>query len=549
MIRTLRIQNFALIDEVEVNFNAGFTVITGETGSGKSILVNALNLLLGERANFDVIGNAGNKATVEGEIDLRGFGLSDFFLEHDLDYYDNCIIRREVSTQGRSRAFVNDTPVQLTVLKALTSQLVHIHSQYNTLDLKARSYQLFILDALAGLLSEREKVTNIFKDWKIASNELNALKQQSADIVAQSDYDSFQLNELISLDLDNTNYEELQERLNTSSNAESLQQTYGEVIDGLSNDSQVLDQLRSMLSILYKSGTTDSSILERLNASLIELEDVSAYLESKLNELNINPEELRLTEERMDAYNHALFKHKCNDQKGLLSLKQSLEAKSHSSEELIEEIEKLESDLARLNGLLLKSSEELHQKRKASLTSIENNIIELLSELKLGETKLEFSFSQLEDCGEFGKSAVEIMFSPNPGVALIPVHRAASGGELSRVMLALQSLLAEKTKLRSILFDEIDTGVSGEVAQKVGETLKRMGAGMQVIAISHLPQVAAKGAKHLKVSKKVQDGVTNSMVQELNSQERVEEIARLMSGDTINDAALENARSLINHEA
>ena len=250
MIRTLRIQNFALIDEVEVNFNAGFTVITGETGSGKSILVNALNLLLGERANFDVIGNAGNKATVEGEIDLRGFGMSDFFLEHDLDYYDNCIIRREVSTQGRSRAFVNDTPVQLTVLKALTSQLVHIHSQYNTLDLKARSYQLFILDALAGLLSEREKVTNIFKDWKIASNELNALKQQSADIVAQSDYDSFQLNELISLDLDNTNYEELQERLNTSSNAESLQQTYGEVIDGLSNDSQVLDQLRSMLSIL-----------------------------------------------------------------------------------------------------------------------------------------------------------------------------------------------------------------------------------------------------------------------------------------------------------
>ncbi len=546
MIRILRIQNFALIDAVEVNFHSGFTVITGETGSGKSILMNALNLILGERASFDVIGPAADRASVEVEVDVADFGLKSWFKANDLDYFDNCIIRREISVQGRSRAFVNDAPVQLTLLKYLTSRLVHIHSQYNTLELKDRSYQLFVVDALAGLLAEREKLASCFRDWKQSSAELSSIRTQIQEIAAQSDYEEFQRNELRELELDQYNYDELAKELTVLSNADELRNVLEELSAGISDDGSLLDKLRYHLAAVRKYEHALDDLHERLNGVLFELEEIERDAGNKLSSLEVNPSKIQLLTDKLDAYNRMLFKHKCSNASELKAFIAELESNSQNNEELHKREQSLSVQVEQQTAALSKQAKELHTKREAAIPQMEKRIVSLLELLKLENTRLSFRLETRDEITIDGEDTVEMLFSPNTGVPMVPVHKAASGGELSRVMLALQSLLAEKTRLRSVFFDEIDTGVSGEVAQKVGETLQRMGNGMQVIAITHLPQVAAKGGQHLKVLKAEQDGISRSRVVELSQTERIEETARLMSGDTINQAALDNARALMN---
>ncbi len=548
MIRTLSIENFALIDAVRIDFNHGFSVITGETGSGKSILLNALNLILGERANFSVIGNRSDKSIVEAEIDIAGFGLEDFFKKNELDYFDRAIVRREIYKQGRSRAFVNDTPVQLSVLKAFTSQLIHIHSQYNTLELKDVHFQLKVLDVLANTQTERERFSELMRSYQLNMKLLADKKERLTASFAQEDYNSFQLNELLELELDKTDYDGLQEEAKKGEHADEIRSGLGDLKTVLSGESGVLDQLNYVKSTLIKKVTYDPKLQElfkRLNSVLIEVEDISNDAEGALEKVDFDPRKLDEIITKLDTYNRIMQKHGATTQDDLAVLMEELRASSQSLGELEKEIQTLTEQTQQERLVLNDLANDLHDKRNNAIPSIEASIRQALAGLKLENTVLSFQLSRMEELNAWGNSTLEILFSPNVGIAPVPVHQAASGGELSRVMLALQSLMSSKVQLRTILFDEIDTGVSGDVAQKMGSTLKKMGSTMQVIAITHLPQVAAKGGQHLKVSKSISDGISTTSVIELSTEERIEETARLMSGDEINAAALENAKSLM----
>ena len=548
MICSLRIENFALIDEVTIRFDKGFTIITGETGSGKSILLNALNLILGERANYSVIAKHSDKSIVEAEIDITGFGLNDFFQKNELDYFDQTIVRREITSKGRSRAFINDTPVQLSVLKTFSSQLIHIHSQYNTLELKDVDFQLKILDLLAGVLPEKEKFEVDFKRFIELKKKWSALLVLANENQKNADYNAFQLNELTSLNLNQIEYDVLIAELKKGENADEIRNTFSEVLSFLSDNSGVIDQIGQIQTALSKRIDLDDSIqgmAKRFDSISIELNDLSEEAEVKLQELDFDPRKLDELIVKVDAYQRILQKHRLNSQSDLIELMNSLSDNSLSNEDLQEKIIQLEEEIKSEEKRLTDKANQLHQKRLSAKSKIESDIKKELFELKLENTVLNFKLTQSEKLSLSGNSTLELLFSPNQGIEPVPVHQAASGGELSRVMLALQNLMSSKIKLRTMLFDEIDTGVSGDVAQKMGATLQKMGKEMQVIAITHLPQVAAKGAQHLKVTKGNVNGVTQTSVVELSLEEQIEEIARLMSGDVITSSAIENAKVLM----
>ncbi|MEJ6801926.1 MAG: DNA repair protein RecN [Crocinitomicaceae bacterium] len=548
MIKSLRIENFALIDSVNIQFDGGFTVITGETGSGKSILLNALNLILGERANFSVIGELKDKSVVEAEIDISGFNMKNFFKANQLDYFDLTIVRREIYKQGRSRAFINDIPVQLNILKELTGGLIHIHSQYNTLELKDKDFQIRLLDVLAGTLKKRTQFQNVFAGYQLKKKELTERLLLLAESSSKIDYDSFQLTELQALDLDNIDYEAMKQELSKFENADELLASFGALLNLLEMDGGVLQQLGQVNTTLEKNASIDpvlSDLQKRVASVLIELKDISSEAEEQSGSISIDPKQLVELSSKLDSFNKATFKHRVQNQEELLHLMEDLNGSSYDLAQLEGDIARLTNEIQLEEAKLIELGEVLHNERKKSIPEIETRITKSLNELKLVNTILEFRLSKELKLTKFGTSNLEIYFSPNVGLPPVPIHHAASGGELSRVMLALQSLMSRKIQLQTILFDEIDTGVSGDVAQKIGQTLKSMGAGMQVIAITHLPQVAAKGEQHLSVSKAIIDGRTQSSVIELDMAARIEETARLMSGDEINEAALANAKALM----
>ena len=549
MITSLRIENFALIDSTKIDFTSGFTVITGETGSGKSILLNALSLILGERANISVIGNRSDKSVVEAQIDITGFALDDIFKINDLDYFDKTIIRREINKHGRSRAFINDTPVQLNVLRSFASQLIHIPSQYNSLELKDSSYQLKLLDVLADIGGDRDTFFHNLTQYKERVKKLEEKKIKRSEAADQFDYNNFQLSQLEDLDLIDVDYDKIRSNVLKAENAEDIRNGFEEINGILSVDRGILDQLNHLKSSLAKKTNYDPLLKElysRIESILIELNDIEQSSRNESERIDFNPRELDALLVKLDNFNRVLQKHGRKTQNELIDLMNELKEATLNLSELDAFIEKEEKNVARDHELLISSAKKLHSIRVAAVPEIENRIKQELKGLKLENTELIFNLTvDQQKLGSFGNSKLEILFSPNVGVEPVPIEKAASGGELSRVMLALQNLLSSKIQLRTILFDEIDTGVSGDVAQKMGATLKKMGGEMQVIAITHLPQVAAKGGQHLKVLKVVSGGTTLSSVIELNDIERIEETARLMSGDIINKAALENAKALM----
>lgn len=549
MIASLRIENFALIDAVEINFNGGFTVITGETGSGKSILLNALNLILGERANFSVIGSNSDKSIVEADIQIKGFGLERFFKENELDYFDTTIVRREINQQGRSRAFINDIPVQLSTLKAFTSQLIHIHSQYNTLELKDTNFQLKVLDVLSNVSAESEKFLVLYNNYRKDQLTLNKKREQLAASLAQSDYNAFQLNELEELNLEKHNFDSIKSEVDKAQNSDEIRAVFAEVSNTLSNEQGTIDQLIHLKNVLLKKSELSKEVkelFERVNSILLEAQDIATSAEEYGVSFEFDESQLVENIKLLDDFNRICQKHNVISQEDLIRIKDELGESGLSFENLKNEIAELEKKITLEESHLIDLANQLHDSRLKAIPQIENQIKSSLSDLKLTDTELIFDLKREEILSADGFSTLQMLFSPNVGIAPVPVHQAASGGELSRVMLALQSLMSSKIQLRSMLFDEIDTGVSGDVAQKMAMTLKKMGEGMQVIAITHLPQVAAKGNQHFKVIKQVVEGKTKTFVQELSLEERIEETARLMSGDEINSAALENAKALMN---
>ena len=546
MLQRIHISNFALIEEANVDFKKGFTVITGETGSGKSILINALNLILGERADFSVIGTKSNKCIVEAtfRISLR---FKTFFLENDLDFDEILCVRREILKEGKSRAFVNDTPVQLNLLKNLCSQLVQIHSQYNTLELRSKSFQLEVLDILSGLENERNQMNQFFSSFQKLNKQLSLIETELTSAQVTQDYNQFVLNELNELRLESTNYSSMEVELNRIENSENLIALYHSLVDVTDNQG-LYSILKSVKINLDKFASTDSVVAnfsERLNSLLIELKELSSDAGKALENLEfsgINAEELT---EKLDFFNRILNKHRVINQDQLKLFKAELESKIVSLDALTLEYETVKNELEIKTDQLIEFANKLHGKRVDATPHIENELKQILNALKLPNTDLKFHLSKSSQINPHGITDVEFLFSANKGVPVVPVEKAASGGELSRVMLSLQKMVSEKRELPTILFDEIDTGVSGDVAQKIGLLLNQMGERVQLIAISHLPQVAAKAEHHLIVSKKIENQEMKTLVYPINEDERIIEIARLLSGEQISDAALTNAKNLM----
>ena len=549
MLRSLRISNFALIDEVELSFQSGFTVLTGETGSGKSILLNALQLILGERADLSVIGHAASKAIVEAHFDLSEV-FKPFFEEHDLDYDAHTIIRREIAKEGKSRAFINDVPVPLQTLKLLTSRLVQIHSQYNTLELKSKSFQLELIDVLTGLLSERNEYEKKFTAYNLIHKEWKELDGQYHAAVQAEDYDRFILDELQELSLGTTDFAQLEVDISRMENASQILQVFGE-ISQLTAENGTYEQLYRLKSSIDKQASYDPQLLamkERLDSVLLELKELSLEAEDAMDQLDTNESEKATMMEKWNAFNKLLNKHRFTSADELKGMFDHLNSKLNSLDELLLASTNKREECDQIQGELWKAARYLQAERNKRIPNILSLLQERLKDLKLPHTTLKFELTELKELNRTGCTGVEFLFSANFGIEAVPIEKAASGGELSRLMLALQQMISEKQELPTIFFDEIDTGVSGDVALKMGQLLEKMGQTVQLMAISHLPQVAARAAHHMVVAKELRKERMQTTVNVLKQSDRPHEIARLMSGEVITEAALQNAENLLGEQ-
>ena len=546
MLKLLRIDNFVLIDRVELVLDKGFTVITGETGSGKSILLAAINLLLGERADFSVIGKKSTKSFVEASFNMED-RFVDFFTANDLDQQQDILIRREIVKDGKSRAFINDTPVQLAKLKELTSLLLSVNSQFNTFDLRSSSYQMELYDDMANTTIMRMKFTHDFLAWKANCQVIRKLEEKRNLENSQKDYTQFLLDELSQLDLKNTDYSIYETALSRIENADSIREVALQMTH-LSEDNGPYSTLSTLLSKIEKISMSDAKMTQfasQLKAVLIELKEMMNEAEELVNDIEIDPEAHRIMLVKIDEFNRQLNKHRFTHQSQLVELENNLKDTTHESEQLDSELELLRTENESVHKKLVGLSQLLHENRIKAASGIENAIKDCLQELKLSDTEINFQLS-VSELKENGASDLSILFSANKGMVMTPIEKAASGGEMSRVMLALQKIISDKRKLPTVLFDEIDTGVSGEVAQKIGLLLRAMGENMQLIAISHLPQVAAKANNHFKVEKDSDGTATKTYVKRLENEEVAIEIARLMSGEVITSEAILTAKNLMN---
>jgi len=547
MLARLHIQNFALIERLDLNFQDGFTVFTGETGSGKSIILGALSLILGERAETSSIRDKEQKAVVEAVFDLKNLSLQTFFTENDLDFSDETIIRREIQSNGRSRAFINDTPVQLSVLSEFSTRLIQIHSQFHTYSLKSKQYQQELLDTLAEI--SLANYQQDFKTWQALKKEVADLEQQLEKANRDADYVQFQINELEALNLSETNYAELQQHLTQLENSQEIIQLFSSIYEALENESggvlSTLSTLKAQLTRKLDLHPTLKDFDERLQSVILELKDMGETAEQAGESIETNLEKQQEIAEKLDTFNRELTKHQVTSQEDLAQTLNNYLSQNQSISEIESQLEKANKTLQALTEKLQSSSKKIHQQRLAKKTSIEKSMETLLHELKLQDAKVKFEVTETENFNEFGCSKINLFFNSNKGSQLQPIEKAASGGELSRLMLVIENVLSERKKLPTLVLDEIDTGVSGEVALKIGQMLGKMGKKMQLFSITHLPQVAAKGQHHFKVYKTEENGSTKTFVRALTNDERLTEIAGLMSGEKISDAAIENAKILM----
>lgn len=547
MLQLLRIDNFVLIDRVELSLDSGFTVITGETGSGKSILLNAINLLLGERADFTVIGKKSNKSFVEALFNMEE-RFEVFFLKNDLDQMPTITVRREIVKDGKSRAFINDTPVQLAILKELSSLLLSVNSQFNTYDLRSSQYQIELFDDMADTSTLRLNYTKDYLSWKSTSNTIQKLEEKRREQDLQNDYNLYLLEELGQLELNNTDFAAYELILNRMENADLIRELALEIIN-FSEENGVYTIMNSVVSKIEKISGVDPKMRQvqnQLKAILSELKEVINDAQYLSEDTESNPAELQTILKRVDEYNRQLNKHRFTSQQQLTELWETLKNANQHNEELGEEIASLIKENSKKELELHNAADNLHKKRSAAAQVIEKELSLILSDLKLKETKLTFELYPSTTLKENGGSDLNMLFSANKGMVMVPIEKAASGGEMSRVMLALQKIISEKRKLPTILFDEIDTGVSGDVAEKIGVLLRSMGKNRQLIAITHLPQVSAKADHHVKVEKDNQGLATQTQVRKLQENEIVVEIARLMSGEVITTEAILAAKNLMN---
>lgn len=550
MLSRIYIKNFALIDTLEVSLNNGLQVITGETGAGKSIILGALRLILGERADAKSISNAQDKSIVETEFDLNN-QFKKFFIENDLDYEHQTIIRREILPSGKSRAFINDVPVTLDVLKELSSQLIDIHSQFETSNLFTSEYQFKIIDGLSENKNGIEDYKNEYFDFQSLKIQLKRLQTQLLESNKESDYKQFLLNELEELGLDQIDYEEVQNRLSVQENAGMISENLAQILSRFHQEEMGIlsffNEAKTKLSKIAEVSHNFSELDERLETSFVELKDIISGLEDEADRIEINPENLALLSELNNKINALLVKHNVSDINELREIRDQLSGEQNSASELEASIVAIEESISKKEIKLQSLAEKLSKNRKKSIPVFIKKTEGLLKKLGLEKAKVDIELQDTTEFNPFGKENIQLLFQANSGFPLKPIQTAISGGERSRVMLAVKKIIAESDELPTLILDEIDTGVSGKVAEEIGNLMREMSEDMQLIVISHLAQVAAKGNDNYKVIKQDISGKTQSTIVPLSDEEKLNEIAQLLSGSKITEAALAQAKELIDN--
>jgi DNA repair protein RecN len=551
MLDTLHIKNYALINVLEIQFDKGLNIITGETGAGKSIIMGALSLILGNRAEGKHFFDPSKKCVIEGGFNIGAYQLNGFFEQNDLDYADHTIIRREITPDGKSRAFVNDSPVTLAVLKQLGEQLIDVHSQHATLQVNTEEFQFLVVDSVAGSFVLNQNYKESYTAYKKAKRELEELKETVKKAAIELDYFQFQFDELDGANLVAEEQGTLEQQQRQLENAEDIKRALNAASHLLENDdTAILTRLKDTMTQVegISSFLPEASDLStRLKSTLIELKDVAAELASLEEDTQLDEGTLLEINERLSVLYSLQKKHHVDSVQELIQLRDDLEAKLIAINSSDEQLERLEAEVVQKLAIALGNAKQLSEARKLVLDRIAKDVQNTLSNVGMSNAVLQIVLEPLKDgeMRESGIDTIQFLFSANKGQALQSIHRVASGGELSRVMLAIKSLVAKTSALPTIVFDEIDTGISGEVALRVGEVMENLAENMQVIAISHLPQIASKGAAHFKVYKEDKTNRTISNIVRLDQSGRVKEIAQMLSGANPTDAAVEHAELLL----
>lgn len=549
MLKRLYINNFALINEMDVNFPPDLTVITGETGAGKSIFLEALSLVLGNRADVSVLQSKTKKCIIEAEFEINPIILKSFFTENEIDEDSTLILRREINLEGKSRNFLNDTPVSLTALKQLSSFLIDIHSQHQTLILNQTNFQLELLDVFAETTKDYNNYKNNYIQLKNLENDFKDLQQQEVKAKQEIDYLQFLFNELNEITIKEGDILSLETESKQLENAEFIKSNLTECYNQLNlNEFNVLQQLNSIKSILNSISKYNPIYTEfnaRINSVYIELKELANELESAKEDVEYNPLKLTAINEQLDGLNRLLKKHNVKTEAELINVKVEIENKLTNFQSIESTLTKLTNQIKIQEQNCLQQATIISEKRKSSIPKIEQMVKTMLSELSMPNADFKIEIVNDNTLTKTGIDEVSFLFSANKGTKLNQLHKVASGGELSRLMLCLKALLATKKQLATVIFDEIDTGVSGDVANKMGLILENMSKNLQVITITHLPQMASKGNHHLFVYKKDDDLKTTSFIKELSPAERVAEIAKMLSSGNPTNVAIKNAKELL----
>jgi len=550
MLSRIFIQNFALIDRLEIDLKNGLQVITGETGAGKSIILGALRLIMGERADSKSFAKADSKSIVETEFCIDD-SFRSFFDNNDLDFEAQTIIRREIAPGGKSRAFINDVPVTLDILKELSSRLIDIHSQFETSDLFTESFQFGILDGLAKNSSLLSDYQNVFNDYLKAKKDIDQLKKTLSESNKESDYKNFLLAELEEANLDQIDFSDLQNQLSIQENADQISEQLSQSLSKLNAEEfgilPGLFDIRNKISKLSELSSDYEELSQRLEASYLELKDINAELEDKAENLEINPALLQQLLTSINRINALFLKHQTDDIQGLIAIREELAASQNSLEGIENLIQEKEKLISKAEIQLQNLSKKLTESRLKHSSDLENKAKEIFRKLGLEKAILKIDVTDSSQFNMFGKNAIQMLFQANSGFPLKPIQNAVSGGERSRVMLAIKKIMAENNALPTLILDEIDTGVSGRIAEEMGKLMQEMANDLQLIVITHLAQVAAKGNENYKVVKYDENGITKTTILKLSDEEKLNEIAQLISGSKITEAAISQAKELISH--
>lgn len=549
MLVRLHIQNYALIEEMSMDFTHGFSIITGETGAGKSILLDALGLLMGKRADLSALRNTDQKCIIEGYFQIASYELQPVFEQQDWDYDAETVIRREILPSGKSRAFINDTPATISDLAELSSRLIDIHSQHQTLGLNAQAYQFEVVDAVAGTSGLVKQFANEWTKYKKDQQQLASAKVELENQLREFDFNQFMLVELQDAQLEVGQQQAWESLVDEGSHAEVLQETFTRSAQVLEAEQVgIIAQLAELKNGMQKVRNIAPHYEElgtRIESLWIEVKELHSDLSQQLDKIDTDPSAWLDAQEKVQRLYQLQQKHRVNSVEELMAIQTDLEQRTAQTADLEAEIPRLESALTQQQQALLDLGAELHQKRVAVLPSLKAEIEQLLRPLGMPHAELAFELESTAEFTSFGTDQLQWLFSANKGGRLEPLKKVASGGELSRLMLVIKAVLARYQNLPTLFFDEIDTGVSGEIADKMGEIMVSMSSYLQLFAITHLPQIAAKGAVHYKVKKDQSQEVTTSKLVQLTTEERTVEIATMLSGSNLTETALSHARSLL----